>query len=530
MPRVIAIGLDGMDHDLVERMFGEGRLPNLERLRRNGIGLKLDHGRDKLSGLAWEHVATGLAPSDGGRWSAVRYDPATYDVVQEEVAAPSYLPAIGRKVVAFDLPYCRLGDGSDVLGLAAWGAHDPGVEAHSNPPDLAAEIAGRFGPYPAPEWIYGFCWPSVAKTRAAAAALIAAVERRREIALWLLRDRIPDWDLAIVVPSEAHSGSEPFWHGIDSAHPLHHHASAAPARQGMIGIYEALDHLVGDLAGAFPDATVLAFSMHGMGMNEGDVPAMALLPELLFRRSFGKAYMRDLTPAARLADGTPLLGEDEGWEHVLRRLVPWPDRPGPIARALVKAGFGRLRDVETLRRQREPRGIGWMPATRYRAFWPDMDAFAIPAFYDGQIRLNVVGREASGTVASEDYDALLTELELLLTQCRDPLSGEPAVRETFRAGKPPSEVGPHEADLYVLFRKGLLGMKHEQLGTVGPLPWRRTGGHTGDWGFVFAAGPGLEAGRSGTASSFDVVPTILDLLGVSPELAPSGRTLLKVPV
>ena len=131
------------------------------------------------------------------------------------------------------------------------------------------------------------------------------------------------------------------------------------------------------------------------------------------------------------------------------------------------------------------------------------------------------GVEAVGALDGDMYEAWVAG--------RDPLSGEPAVRETFRAGKSPFEVGPHEADLYVLFRKGLLGMTHERLGTVGPLPWRRTGGHTGDWGFVFGAGPGLEAGRSGITSSFDVVPTILDLLGVSPELAPSGKTLLKDP-
>lgn len=526
MPRVIAIGLDGMDYDLVEKMIAEGRLPHLDRLRRHGIGLRLDHGRDKLSGLAWEHVATGLAPSDGGRWSAVRYDPETYEVVQEEATTPSYLPDIGRKVVAFDLPYCQLPADGSVTGLAAWGAHDPGVESHSNPPGLAQEIAEKFGRYPAPEWIYGFCWPSAEKTKAAAAALVEAVEKRREIALWMLRERLPDWDLAIVVPSEAHSGSEPLWHGIDPEHPLHGLASAPAAREGLIGIYEALDRLVGDLAEAFPDATVLAFSMHGMGQNEGDVPAMALLAELLYRRSFGRPYMRDFVPASRLADGTPLLGEDESWEPVLRQLVPWPDRPDRLARTLVKLGIGRQRDIDTLRRQREPRGIGWMPTTRYRAFWPRMDAFAIPAFYDGQIRINLLGREASGTVEPEKYDALLGELETLLLQCRDPLSGEPAVRETFRAGKPPHELGQYDADLYVLFRKGLLGMKHETLGTVGPLPWRRTGGHTGDWGFLFGAGPGLEAGRTGIASSFNVVPTMLDLLGASPDLAASGRSLL----
>ncbi|WP_269933246.1 hypothetical protein [Aminobacter sp. HY435] len=526
MPRVLAIGLDGMDLALVEKLIGQGRLPHLSRLRERGIGIRLDHGRDKLSGLAWEQVATGLAPSDGGRWSAVRYDPCTYEVIQEDATTETYLDKIAGKVVAFDLPYCRLSD-NGIQGLAAWGAHDPGVEAHSNPPGLAAEIEQRFGPYPAPEWIYGSCWPSPERTEAASKALIAAVDKRCEIALWLLRERIPDWDLAIVVPSEAHSGSEPLWHGVDASHPLNAVASAKAAGEGLVGIYDALDRLVGQLAEAFPDATVLAFSMHGMGKNEGDVPAMALLPELLYRRSFGKPYMRQLEATSYLADGTPLFSEQGNWDATLRKLVRWPDAPGRLGKLLIKAGLGRTRDLDALRRHREPRGIGWMPATRYRSFWPRMDAFALPAFYDGQIRINLRGREASGTVEPERYDALLGELEQMLAECRDPLSGEPAVSETFRASKPPAKIGPYEADLYVLFRSGLLGIEHRSTGAIGPLPWRRTGGHTGDWGFLFGTGPGLKYVTTDSASSFDVVPTMLDLLGDNPALARSGRSLVK---
>jgi hypothetical protein len=35
--------------------------------------------------------------------------------------------------------------------------------------------------------------------------------------------------------------------------------------------------------------------MHGMGPNRGDLPSMCLLGELLYRHSFGKPYMREVT-------------------------------------------------------------------------------------------------------------------------------------------------------------------------------------------------------------------------------------------
>lgn len=525
MPRVIAIGLDGFDLGVAERLMAQDRLPHLRRLRERGAAFTLDHGRDKLSGLAWEQVASGLAPSDGGRWSAVRFDADAYDVLQEETRAPSFLSMLDRNVVAFDLPYCHLPAEGKVAGLANWGAHDPGVPTHANPPNLVEEIAARFGPYPATDFIYGFCWPSVQKTEALSAALVAAVEKRREIALWLLGERLPDWELAIVVPSEAHSGSEPLWHGIDPAHPLHALPSAEAAGRGLVAIYESIDRLVGGLADAFPDASLVAFSMHGMGPNEADVPAMALLPELLYRCAFGKPYMHDIAPHQRLPDGTPLLAEGETWEQALRQLVPAPDAPRGVWRALAKMGVGRRQHVEALRRLHAPGRIGWMPATRYRTFWPRMEAFALPAFYDGQIRINLEGREARGLVPPERYEAVLGELEALLAECRDPLTGGPALSEVYRPGKAVGEIGPYEADLYVLFQPNLLGLSHPRFGTIGPLPWRRTGGHSGDWGFLFGAGPDVPEGAHGTASSFDVVPTLIAMLGGELSLSRSGKPL-----
>lgn len=525
MRRVLAIGLDGFDIGLGESLMSEGRLPNLQRLRAEGASYLLDHGRDKLSGLAWEHVSSGVAPSDGGRWSAVRFDAETCDVFQDEGQAPSFLPLLDRPVVAFDLPYCHLPTGGKVMGLANWGAHDPGVPTHANPPGLAEEIEARSGPYPAGDFIYGFCWPSVAKTEALSAGLVAAVEKRTEIALWLLGQRLPDWEVALIVPSEAHSAAEPLWHGVDPSHPLHALPSAVAARDGLIAIYEALDRLIGALAEAFPDATLLAFSMHGMGANEADVPAMALLPELLYRHTFGKPWMREFKPDQRLPDGTPLLDEDETWERLLHRLVPLPDAPLGFWKTLARMGFGSRSGVEALCRLHAPGRIGWMPATRYQPFWADMDAFALPAFYDGQIRINLEGREAQGRVPAIRYDALLAELEALLSECRNPLTGGPAIRETYRPDKAAYEIGPYEADLYVLFEPHLVALMHPELGTIGPLPWRRTGGHSGDWGFLFCAGPGVPRGEKGTASSFDVVPTLIAMAGGDPGLVRSGRPL-----
>ena len=75
-------------------------------------------------------------------------------------------------------------------------------------------------------------------------------------------------------------------------HPLHGIASLAPAAAGILRLYQAIDCLAGEFTNAFPDATVLLFSMHEMGPNTADIPSMVLLTELLYRDAFSGAYLR----------------------------------------------------------------------------------------------------------------------------------------------------------------------------------------------------------------------------------------------
>ena len=287
--KLLVIGLDGYEATIADQLMSKGRLPNLARLKSSSTRFLLEHGKQKYSGLAWEHFSTGMAPEISGRWSAVAFDPRTYRVVQRATALEPFLTRVSSKAVVFDAPYFDMGKAPEIRGLVNWGAHDPGVAAMSRPRDLPDEIIAKFGPYPAADYIYAFTWPSVSRTQTACDALAAALDQRTEISRWLFCERFPDWDLALVVVSELHSVIEPMWHGLDPSHPLHDHMSAAPARLGVERVYDALDRLVGTLVESIPDAAILAFSMHGMGPNLADVPAMLLLPELLYRLQFGHA-------------------------------------------------------------------------------------------------------------------------------------------------------------------------------------------------------------------------------------------------
>jgi hypothetical protein len=177
--RVLTIGLDGFELSLADSMVGEGLLPNIRRLSERGARWLLDHGLAKYSGLAWEHVSSGVSPQDSGRWSAVDFDASSYTVDQVPTRSRPFFAHLSAKTVLFDVPYCDMAKAPNLFGLVNWGAHDPGVMEQSRPERLRNEISERFGAYPAPEYIYGFLWPSAKKTRLAADALVKALELPR---------------------------------------------------------------------------------------------------------------------------------------------------------------------------------------------------------------------------------------------------------------------------------------------------------------------------------------------------------------
>lgn len=358
------IGLDGFELSLAKRMISEGHLPHLRQLWERSARFLLDHGEAKYSGLAWEHVSAGLSPQDGGRASAVQFDPDTYEVRQPAAGARPFLADLPVRAVSFDLPYCDLSQAPNVHGVSGWGVHDPGVAAGSRPAELLEELNERFGPYPATEWIYGFSWPSVSRTRELGDALERATLARAQAARWLLGERLPEWELGIVVAGEPHSAAEPLWHGADPGHPLHLIDSAATSLEALHRVYAAVDDLVGSLTDAVPDAVALIFAMHGMGSNEADLPAMALLPELLYRRAFGRPHMRPGRWPGELESGIPLLAADESWDQAMQRLVPGGRRRTRLAGALRGLGLGA--------RRRPAGALGWMPAARYQRFWRRM--------------------------------------------------------------------------------------------------------------------------------------------------------------
>ena len=124
------------------------------------------------------------------------------------------------------------------------------------------------------------------------------------------------------------------------------------------------------------------------------------------------------------------------------------------------------------------------------------------------------------------YEETLRTIENVLRECRNPRTGEPAVARIDRTStRNPLALTSSESDLYVIWNDVAAALEHRLLGLIGPVPLRRTGGHTGQ-GVAYLVVPGLDSGERGVRSSFDVVPTIVQLLGIEPATRPTGNSLL----
>jgi hypothetical protein len=347
-------------------------------------------------------------------------------------------------------------------------------------------------------------------------------------------DEADHWNLILVGMSEAHSAGENFGHTFDDAHPLASTSTAGFAWQKLVEVCGALDDAVSRFAATLPqDTALLVFALHGMTINDADLPSQVQLPELLYRLQRGRSHLREVDQQEWRRTGCPPVVPKSAvnWkQHMDSR---WKgSRPG-------RSGFRRLAtrflpnavlDVRQRRRERRSSAVDGESAgtgetdgghrqlddsvpSWYRESWPELGAFALPTFSDARVRINLQGRELHGVVPLDDYARCCSQVEAWLRASRDARTGRPAVEDVCSIGAH-DELDPEapDADLIVRWAPGVDAIIHPDVGAIGPYPFRRTGGHT-PHGFAWLSGPGIEPGEHGERVAEDVPPTILSLLG-----------------
>src|SRR5215471_12036246 len=140
--KLIVIGVDGMDPDLLAKFMAEGSMPNFSRLAQQGSFRKLTSSIPPQSPVAWSNLITGMNAGGHGIFDFIHRDPKTFQLYfsSSRVEGPKHSLSIGNWVVP-------LGSGSaDQLrqGRAFWQILDEhGV------PNSVFRIPANFPPVPA---------------------------------------------------------------------------------------------------------------------------------------------------------------------------------------------------------------------------------------------------------------------------------------------------------------------------------------------------------------------------------------------
>ncbi len=104
--KLIFLGLDGLDPELTERWMGEGKLPNLSRLREQGSYQRLRTTCPALSPVAWSTFATGVNPAKHNIFDFLNRDLRSYapELSSAKVRPSKRVLRIGKFKIPLERP------------------------------------------------------------------------------------------------------------------------------------------------------------------------------------------------------------------------------------------------------------------------------------------------------------------------------------------------------------------------------------------------------------------------------------------
>lgn len=519
--RVFALGIDSPNQDLLLRWIAEGHLPNIGMLQRRSALIDISSIKRFSNEHCWIPLLTGQSRDRWihwlDHWDAEQYrfgEASIFDWLQAPVF---YALGDQRRVIAFDL-VAPIVDGVEGIQVSGWASELNECFPASHPPALLDELVARHGldpkltaanvvtnqvsaregmSYAIPNIYNADLLETYSKT------LIRSVERRTAACIDLLAPG--DWDLFIALYSEPHTAGHTLWH-LSQPHPLN------VVRQGgedpLLEVFKAVDASIGTLLReAGEDAVVIFYTIDEMEADSLENARALLLPEFLYRWNFpGKAALAE--GQYGVEPPPPRLDYREHWKHEVWRLRT-PSGEADLESPAFQEGRG------------DP--MSWCPGNWYRSLWPSMSAFALPTVADGNIRINVKGREARGVVSPEEYSVVCDRLTKDLRALVNARTGRPLVRDVIRVRETPLETDPMKtpADLVVVFHEEgpVDTVDSPKVGRIGPVPYFRSGSHQSHgaqlWNLMYVSGPGIAPGQvSGVAELQDIPATILDLMGI----------------
>jgi predicted AlkP superfamily phosphohydrolase/phosphomutase len=496
LAKVLFIGIDAADKDLIQLWTRAGDLPNLNKLFETAAWGITQSPTGLYVGAIWPSFYTAVSPARHARFCYDQLQPGSYDIKRfpaREVKKEPFWDALnrsGKRVAIIDVPKTYPSQLFNGVHIVDWGSHDPDPEGFCVWPEaMAAEIGKRFG-------IDTMHNCNAFRTtgeefRDFRDYLIRRIRKKTELSAWYLEQG--NWDCFMTVFSESHCVGHQCWHLHDDQHQKYDPHLVDVAGDPIKEVYKAIDEGIGELiAKAGADTHVMVFASHGMGPH------------------YDATFMLD---------------------DILRRLEGEPPRQKraflvPIATALWKLLPQSIRDMASPLRSKARVTLGVEKISRLdtRRYFqiPNNDAY-------GGIRINLAGREPRGLVSpGKEYDEVCETITRDLMDFTNVTTGEPLVKAVLRcADLYEGENSHYLPDLLVEWNRSapvseIFSLKAGRI--TGEYRKCRTGDHTSE-GLYFISGPSIAPGQlQAQVSVMDLAPTIASLTGV--ELADvDGRSI-----
>jgi len=495
--KVLVIGLDGATFDVIDPLMERGLLPRISRLIRDGARVRLKSTIMPNSFPAWTSLTTGVNPGKHGIfWPLIREHPGSTALKlmsSSDIRAKRiwhYLGESGIRVGVFNVP--TEFPAAPLNGFCVCGALTPdAASAFTYPAELKEEILEIV-----PSYRCEIDFAGLGREKLAG-ELMASIENRERVICHLLKNK--PWDFFMAVFTETDLVQHKYWAGIDGRHPGHRRS---PEQRTLVyDVYRRLDAAVGRLTDALPDgATVFLVSDHGFG------PFYQSFSLPLWLRDHGYLVLADSGVKTAAKSVLKKFG-------LFRNVQKLKDALSSLStRFRGKTGVRSMREEDALAGRKMLARIDW-ERTR---------AYSTP---DYGIRLNLKGREATGTVSPGIEESLLKE------ELRDALK-----RLVFSNGRPVFEAvlmkeeafsGPwveKAPDIIVPIDHAAAPPPPEQW------PYALThpsleGTHS-PYGILVAQGAGIRKGvEIPEASVTDITPTILSYFGIPLAEDMDGRIL-----
>ncbi|HWJ41986.1 MAG TPA: alkaline phosphatase family protein [Solirubrobacterales bacterium] len=515
---IAVIQFDAASAALLDRLADEGRLPNLEALRRRGSRVELETPAEHFPASAYQDLYRGVEVGDHGLFYPFQWGAGDQRIrLAGTFAAPppiwDRLGEHGRSTLAIDPYEChrpRRAEGELVCG---WGMRERVVlERWSVPEGGDRGARRRHGRPPDVTEVFGAQTPR--ELRRLRERFLAAPARVADLAIERLRART--FDLAWIVFAAPHLAGHRLWEVppyIDAD------ALGTEERRRLDGtladVYREVDAQLGRVLEALPDeCDVIVCSVLGMDRNASRAD---LLPGMLSAVLAGKSRSRG---SSGRDDGAkePREGSDSDSGAIWRLRGALSGR----LRSSIAAAMPDRLALELTARL-ELRGVDWS-TTR---------AFAHPADNQGYVRFNRAGRERDGIVGESEATELTERIRAGLLDFRDP-DGEPtAVAVDEVAERWRGAAAERLPDLVVRWRPtssaSLAAVHSPRFGSVRRRGYGsgRTGNHTdGDAWAILAPRAGRTRDLGRPARIADIPATVAAHSGV-PLDGLSGEPLIE---